>query len=320
MRYINPGLAEFLDVEDGTTVEGTKFNPDNGVALYQPKANEGIDITLETAPTHFYAKFDVYIPPWSEMSDGVMAEVGFYSKHSGYTGFYGWQLRKYSSDLDPQVIIGNSSSYDKYVEYKVGGALKFDSVNSFWMHFKARSTSAADGEYQVYMNGEKIMENTQKYIYMDAISKLVIYATQNYGKCYLSNIIMSFDEEISLKEKIQAVPLGDVVTDMTAQENGTYLADTAGQQILKTVNVNSLIAQYGSVSKVTGIAIGGRPAYRTGEDLTRLTGISKAGDEQMEHGTKKLLTNTDMGTVDCYSVNANIADLAGMQLGWKAGV
>ena len=320
MRYINPGLAEFLDVEDGTTVEGTKFNPDNGVALYQPKANEGIDITLETAPTHFYAKFDVYIPPWSEMSDGVMAEVGFYSNHSGYTGFYGWQLRKYSSDLDPQVIIGNSSSYDKYVEYKVGGALKFDSINSFWMHFKARSASAADGEYQVYMNGEKIMENTQKYIYMDAISKLVIYATQKYGKCYLSNIIMSFDEEISLKEKIRAVPLGDAVTDMTAQEDGTYLADVAGQQILQTVDVESLIAQYGGISKVTGIAIGGRPAYRTGEDLTRLTGISKAGDEQMEHGTKKLLTNTDMGTVDCYSVNANIADLAGMQLGWKAGV
>jgi hypothetical protein len=218
------------------------------------------------------------------------------------------------------VIIGNGSSYDKYVEYKVGGALKFGQVNNFWMHFKARSTSAADGEYQVYMNGEKIMENTQKYIYMDAISKLVIYATPNYGKCYLSNIIMSFDEEISLKEKIQAVPLGDVVTDMTAQEDGTYLADTAGQQILQTVNVNSLIAQYGGISKVTGIAIGGRPAYRTGEDLTRLTGISKAGDEQMEHGTKKLLTNTDMGTVDCYSVNANIADLAGMQLGWKAGV
>ena len=205
MRYINPGFAEFLDVEGGTTVEGTKFNPDNGVALYQPKDNDGLDISMKTAPIHFYAKFDVYIPPWSEMSDGIIAKVGFYSNHSGYIGFCGWQLRKYSSDLDPQVIIGNGSSYDKYVEYKVGGALKFGEVNSFWMHFKARSTSAADGEYQVYMNGEKIMENTQKYIYMDAISKLVIYATPNYGKCYLSNIIMTFDEEISLKEKIQAV-------------------------------------------------------------------------------------------------------------------
>ena len=320
MRYINPGFAEFLDVEGGTTVEGTKFNPDNGVALYQPKANEGIDISFETVPTHFYAKFDVYIPPWSAMSDGIMAEVGFYSNHSGYTGFYGWQLRKYSSDLDPQVIIGNSSSYDKYVEYKVGGALKFDSVNSFWMHFKARSASAADGEYQVYMNGEKIMENTQKYIYMDAISKLVIYATQNYGKCYLSNIIMSFDEEISLKEKIQAVPLVDAVTDMTAQEDGTYLADAAGQQILQTVDVKSLIDKYGGISKVTGIAIAGRPAYRTGADLARLTGISKAGSDQTEHGIRKLHTNTNMGAVDCYYVNTTIADLAGMQLGWKAEV
>ena len=320
MRYINPGFAEFLDVEGGTTVEGTKFNPDNGVALYQPKANEGIDISFETVPTHFYAKFDVYIPPWSEMSDGIMAKFGFYSNHSGYIGFCGWQIRKYSGDLDPQVIIGNGSSYDKYVEYKVGGALKFGQVNNFWMHFKARSTSAADGEYQVYMNGEKIMENTQKYIYMDAISKLVIYATQNYGKCYLSNIIMSFDEKISFKEKIQAVPLISPVTDMNAQEDGTYLADAAGQQILQTMDVKSLIDKYGGVSRVTGIAIGGRPAYRTGEDLALLTGISKAGSDQTEHGIRKLHTNINMGVVDCYSVNANIADMAGMQLGWKAGV
>jgi len=320
MRYINPGFAEFLDVEGGTTVEGKDFNPDNGVALYQPKDNEGVYISLETAPTHFYAKFDVYIPPWSEMSDGIMAKVGFYSNHSGYTGFCGWQLRKYSGDLDPQVIIGNGSSYDRYVEYKVGGALKFGEVNSFWMHFKARSVSAADGEYQVYMNGEKIMENTQKHIYMDAISKLVIYATPNYGKCNLSNIIMSFDEEISFKEKIQAVPLGDAVTDMTVQEDGTYLADAAGQQILQTVDVESLIDKYGGISKVTGIAIGGRPAYRTGEDLARLTGISKAGSDQTEHGIRKLHTNINMGVVNCYSVNANIADMEGVQLGWKAGV
>ncbi|MBO6204556.1 MAG: hypothetical protein J6O13_13595, partial [Selenomonas sp.] len=142
----------------------------------------------------------------------------------------------------------------------------------------------------------------------------------NYGKCYLSNIIMSFDEEISLKEKIQAVPLVDAVTDMTAQEDGTYLADTAGQQILQTVDVESLIDKYGGISKVTGIAIGGRPAYRTGEDLTRLTGISKADGEQAEHGIKKLHTNINMGMADCYSVNTTISDMAGMQLGWKAGV
>jgi hypothetical protein len=107
---------------------------------------------------------------------------------------------------------------------------------------------------------------------------------------------------------------------MTAQEDGTYLADVAGQQILQTVDVGSLIAQYGGVSKVTGIAIGGRPAYRTGEDLARLTGISEAGSDQTEHGIRKLHTNINMGAVDCYSVNKTIADMAGMQLGWKAEV
>ena len=167
------------------------------------------------------------------------------------------------------------------------------------------------------MNGAQILSGTGKWVFLDNTSKLVIYSVTD--KCLISNIIMS-DEEISMREQIQAVPLGSPVTDMIDREDGTYLADTAGQQILSTVDVASLISAYGGVSRVTGVAIGGNPAYRTGEGITTLTGISKADGNQTEHGIKTLKTDTNAGAIDCYSVNTTIADMVGLELGWKAGV
>ena len=42
MKYINPGMVELLDVDGGTTIESSLYNPLNGVALYQPTINEGV--------------------------------------------------------------------------------------------------------------------------------------------------------------------------------------------------------------------------------------------------------------------------------------
>ena len=36
MRYINPGYAELLDIDGGTTIENATYNPLNGVTLQQP--------------------------------------------------------------------------------------------------------------------------------------------------------------------------------------------------------------------------------------------------------------------------------------------
>lgn len=313
VRYINPGYAEFLDA-DGTTVTGTTYNPTNGVALYQPTDNEGINISLTA--THFYAKFDVYIAPIADLPSNTFAKVGILKPGSINAGFCGLLLYKYSSSyIHMRSMVGNAN--DKTVtnsDVKVN----FGGINSFYLHYKARSESTADGEYQIYMNGDKISSGTGKWVFLDNTTKLVIYSVTD--KCLISNIIMS-DEEIGMRERITAVPLTNLVTDMIDRGDGTYLADTAGQQILSTADVVSLVSAYGAASKVTGIAIAGNPAYRTGEELATLTGISKAdGGSQIEHGAKTLKTSETAGAIDCYAVDTTIADMAGMQLGWKVGV
>ena len=147
--------------------------------------------------------------------------------------------------------------------------------------------------------------------------QLVVHSTSN--QMPLSNIILS-DAPFDLRERITAVPLGNPVTDMIDRGDGSYMAEAAGQQILSTVDVSSLISAYGGLSQVTGIAVAGNPAYRTAEGLTSLIDISKSDDVQTEHGSKTLRTSTTAGVLHCHTVNMTIAEMAGMQLGWKAGV
>ena len=162
---------------------------------------------------------------------------------------------------------------------------------------------------------ERVGKN--KWIYMDNASKLVIYAAS--VKAPISNIILS-DSPVDMRERITPVPLGTPVTDMVDLGDGSYMAESAGQQILQTVDVSSLISAYGGASPVTGIAVAGNPAYRTAEGLTSLISISKSNDVQTEHGSKVLRTNPTAGALHCHTVNMTIAEMVGMQLGWKAGV
>ncbi len=314
MRYINPGYAEFLDADIGATVEGITYNPDNGVALYQTKVSEGVNFSASMK--EFYAKCDVYIPRIADLPSDTFAKIGFLNLSGSRNEFNGLLLYKYSSSyIYIWAVVGNSN--DNYVS---SGAVKvnFGGVNNFYIHYKAKGENTLDGEYKIYLNGSQILSAKEKWVYMDKVNKLVIHSVSE--KCLISNIIMS-DAKVSMRERVTAVPLVNPVTDMTAGEDGTYLAEAAGQKILSTADVASLISEYGGASQVTGVAIVGKPAYRTAEGLTTLTGISKAdGAEQVEHGTRKLKQSETAGAIDCYAVDATIADMAGMQLGWKAGV
>lgn len=310
-KYINPGYAAFLDAE-GVTVEGSAYNPAHGAALYQPTDNAGVDISATM--THFYAKFDVYIAPLAELPLNTFAKVGIFKPGSYYAGFCGLLLYKYNASyLHIRAMVGGEN--DKTVTNS-DVEVHFGSVNHFYLHYFSNGSDG--GSYQMYMNGTKIISGTGKWVCLDNITKLVIHSVSD--KCLISNLIMS-DEEINQRERITAVPLSQPVTDMVAREDGTYLADTAGQQILSTVEVDSLISDYGATSKVTGIAIAAKPAYRTADGVTALTGISKeSGGEEVAHGTKTLKTSETAGAIDCYKVDTTIAAMVGMQLGWRAGV
>lgn len=312
MKYINPGYAEFLDVDGGTTIESSAYNPTNGVALIQPTDVEGVDVKLTA--TVFYGKFDIYLPPISELPMNYFAKVGIFKPGNTNAGFNGVALYKYSSSyIHVKSFVGGGN--DKTVTNS-DLTFNFGGINHFYFYYKVRSKNDADGEYFVNMNGERIITGTGKWIYMDNATKLVIHAASEVAP--LSNIILS-DGYIDEKERITAVPLINPVTDMVDREDGSYLAETAGQQILQTVDIASLITTYGAASKVTGIAVAGNPAYRTAEGLSSLIGISKTGDTQTEHGTKTLKESTTAGAIDCHEVDMTISEMTGMQLGWKAG-
>lgn len=313
MRYINPGYAELLDIDGGTTIENAMYNPLNGVAFTQPTDNDGVN--FGSTVNELYGKFDIYLPPLSELPADYFAKVGIFKPGNTDAGFNGVAILKYGSSYINLKAFTCGSSDQTVTNRDV--QFNFGSIHHFFFYFKARSDSQADGEYFICMNGTKVMEGKNKWIYMDNASKLVLYAASTAAP--ISNIILS-DTRIDMRERITPVPLGTPVTDMVDRGDGTYLADAAGQQILSTVNVSSLISEYGGASQVTGIAIAGNPAYRTANSEMKLIGISKANGTQTKHGTKELRETSTAGTVDCHTVDMALSEITGMELGWKAGV
>ena len=94
MKYINPGYAEFLDVDGGTTI--TDASTTHGVAFYQPTDNEGVN--LASPISDLYGKFDFSFPStFSSLSNGYILKVGVLKPGSYNAGFSGISLYKYSS-------------------------------------------------------------------------------------------------------------------------------------------------------------------------------------------------------------------------------
>lgn len=315
MKYINPGIAELLDVDGGTTIESNVFNPTNGVALYQPTVNEGV--VLSDKLLKLCGKFNVYIPaPGTNTEENSAINVGCYNEY----GFHGIRIIRGGSTYYNFSVVINGQSAGTKTYYSNDAGINYDAINTVSFYIKGRSKSARDGEYTATFNGKQLFSvggYNPWFNDEDECKQLVIHSTSN--QMPLSNIILS-DTAFDLRERITAVPLGSPVTDMVDRGDGSYMAEAAGQQILSTVDVSSLISAYGGLSQVTGIAVAGNPAYRTAEGLSSLIDISKSNDVQTEHGSKTLRTSTTAGALHCHTVNMTIAEMAGMQLGWKAGV
>ena len=315
MKYINPGIAELLDVDGGTTIESSLYNPLNGVALYQPSVNEGV--ALSEKLLKIYGRFDVYIPaPDVNTEEDSAINVGCYNSD----GFHGIRIIRGGSTYYNFHVIINGQKASSKTYYINDSGINYDAINTVSFYIKGRSQSARDGEYTATFNGKRLFSVDGYNPWFNEeyeCKQLVIHSTS--GQMLLSNIILA-DTPFDLRERITAVPLGNPVTDMVDLGDGSYMAESAGQQILSAVDVASLISAYGGASPVTGIAVAGYPAYRTADGLTSLIAISKSNGTQTEHGSKTLRTSTAAGALHCHTVDMTIADMVGMELGWKAGV
>lgn len=295
-KYINPGYANLLDVEGGTTVEGMQYSK-TGLSFWQANGNGGI--VLAESPAEFYAKFDVYLKSsenldvWGYLTSGTNDGIS---------------VRGYGKKWIVNGIINGS------VRFSDSEHVVKDAVNSIWVH--VREGNPGESILRVLVNGYEIGNLATGNIYFYGRKNICI--SSDSDKLLMSSIIIS-DMEISLKEQVIALPVMETETDMTDRSDGSYLATAEGQHILQKVDVTRLIEDYGGDSEVTGLALVGNPAYRTAEGLSSMTAISKDGDVITEYGSYELKTGSSAGILDSRSVSIKISDLSGLRFGWKAG-
>lgn len=314
-KYINPGYASLLDAEGGITAAVTAKSK-TGVAFYQPDKTQGIDIAA--IPKEFYCKFDFYI---GDVPSDKTFEMRIFSPDS--SKYHGVHIDKDSSDLELQVYVNGSRVYYKYYAWSNPSLIKQNfninpkSINTVWFYARNRTDdSKNDGLFSLYINGKEIVKYENQAMYAGSLYPIVIYANKEYS--LISNLIIS-DTEIDKKEQVVILPIKNTETDMTAKKDGIYSANAAGQKILQSVDIASLVEDYGADSEIKGIAVIGNPAYRTAEGLSQLTALEQYGGTLKEYGTKEAKTDTAAGVVDGHAVSMKLTDLAGYKFGWKAG-
>ena len=196
-------------------------------------------------------------------------------------------------------------------------SIRANAVNTLWFHVKPGQNN--DGIFRAILN-EREVYNKQDcsfwYAYSSSEKTITVYSRTE--DILVSNLILS-DEEISPREQVIMLPVESTQTNMADCGDASYEATAANQEILQTVDVAALSAQYGADSRVTGISLLGNPAYRTAEGLCALTAIEKSGGNITEYGRHIAEQNPTSVVMDTRTVSMRIAELADRQFGWRAG-
>ena len=300
-RYINPGYSGLIENNSSAAdFVGTEFS-NTGISFSQTSSKASI--TTQKLTTDLFCRFDCYYIAYSAV------KLIFYSAAG-------------AADPDAHGITYSSNSVKiMYYGYSLGTALKLtpNSLNKIWYHLHLSGDIATSyGELQVNADKTTVdFSGNRYYGFYPSAETIRIYSSS--AQTTFSHIIIS-DTEISPKEQVVALPTSETVTNMTADGNGIYIADAVNQTLLQTVDVSTLIENYGASSAVTGIALVGNPAYKTATGLASLIGLSKNGTTVTEHGSCDLSDDTSAVISTGWATdNITIADLQGMQFGWKAG-
>ena len=316
-RLINPGFAAMLN----SYAEGTQYTDSiysrTGYSFTQTGQSNtpGIEIPgYSVNDAEFWMKLDVYI---GYKSNSYTFYCGTPDSIGATSAMNGFSVSVYSSYVQLALDYKKSgSSYSSSVRQAndYWEIFKKNDINTFLLRVKYGA--AGTGIISLNVN-RKATYNIDTYEVSRCSNTKNSVILQDYsGNAKFSNIICS-DAEISLKETMISLPVSTVTTTMTDNNDGTYTANEANQQILQTVDTAQLIADYGGDSQITGIAIAGNPAYRTGEGLTSLTAIS----DTETFGTKTVSEETTGMVMDYHSLeNKTLSDLTGKKFGWKSGV
>ena len=128
------------------------------------------------------------------------------------------------------------------------------------------------------------------------------------------------EEVAEQKVKTAFLPVKDTETDMTANADGSYTADKAGQYLLQTIDADALLTKYGSETKITGLEFCGNPASCTGSELEKIVGIQKAKDGTVTEWGSTTLSMTPAVVRLANTTALTLEELGNRQIGVKAGV
>lgn len=307
-KLVNPGFADILTVEDGVTIETTKYSR-TGYAFYRPRPGSYAQPTMKLPEVmkKFYCKFDIYFPTTNSIRSPMQLKIsdrdGISISHGSSTNWASIYVYLNSSTA---ISVSNTNSNAKMLEQNTG--LIADAVNSIYFEI-------IPGESCALWVNNRLIKSEQKN-YRDLTQTTEVYF-ENASDYPISNMIIS-DEPFDRHERIVFLPVSAVTTDMERSEDGIYTANVSGQSVLQVLDTTALSKEYGKDSKVTGLGILGRSASCTAEGLTSLTAIQKQGSVITEYGTQTL-NEKAKNIFDYHALDMSIAELNGLQAGWKAG-
>ena len=307
-RYINPGYVSLLDSNvTATEITGTTYSK-TGTGFSQTNSAAGVTIPQFAQGDDFWVKFDFFVTsgaPYIYFTIPNAKKAVFYLSYGSYVFIYCYYCNLSSDD---EIVVANGSVAEM--------GIKLNAINEVLAHIVLGSSSTA--QLDLWINGKHFSKSGIDMLYSESYTKIArLWASSS--NVIFSSVIFS-NEEISLREKIIALPISSTATDMTLGENGTYIANAANQTLLQTPDVASLITDYGANSTIMGVAVVGNPAYKTGTGITTLKSLSKSSGIITEHDLCNLSEDTLATAFSCWTLeNTTIADLQNMQFGWKAG-
>ena len=314
-KYINPGYAGLLQNQNPSykaNVVNATGKSKTGKAFTCRQFNF-FKIPSTLANDEIWLKCDAYITKKRSLyfgegygTNSLQNGVNFSMGDSSFS-LYIWYSH-YSSQL-------TSIYYTDDIAAETG--LKLDAINSIWLHIKYGD--AGTGFLELQINNKRFDKIQDRKFSADDKTFGVIDTYASNTACF-SNIIVS-DEYVDPYEEIISLPITSTETDMTFNsDTEIYTATATNQTLMSSVDLETVINDYGSDSKVTGIALIGNPAYEADGIVTNLTSLTKANETVTEHETITLSSTSTDAIGSSITTDTTLANLAGIQYGWKAGV
>lgn len=314
-KYINPGYSSLLYNRNSNYLSqyANSQLSRTGICFKSTKDSYENCVRCSTSPSEYWIKTDIYI----DSSSDILLYLGESWSEKVYNGV---RLEINSSGLYLSVHLSSSSSttilyIDSKSEIQSSSGIKRGGINSIWVHVKTGVSGV--GFVELCINNKKFEPVQSSRTISNRASPLQVKLYSTSG--YFSSIIIS-DEEISPNERVVLLPVSNTVTDMESLSGGIYRASVASETLLQSVDVSSLIQNYGSDTNVTGIALIGNPAYQVDDVVGSLTALTEKNNLVTEHDKISLLTDTDSAIVSSFAVDSSttIADLSNVQFGWRA--